>query len=44
MNEKIRDVAIIAGGILATALFLGMIYVILAEAVFLPAVMLLCLF
>lgn len=41
MNEKLRDVAIIAGGLLATALFLGIVYMLMAEALFLPVLMLL---
>lgn len=41
MNEKLRDIAIIAGGLLATGLFLWIVYMILASAAFLPAIMIL---
>lgn len=44
MNENLRDVAIIAGGLLSITLILWIVYMIQAEAWFLPAVMLLCLF
>lgn len=44
MNEKLSDVAIIAGGLAATALFLRIVYRLMAEALFLPVLMLLCSF
>lgn len=40
MNEKLRDVAIIAGGLLLIALILWIAYMIQAEAWFLPVTML----
>ena len=40
MNEKLRDVAIIACGLAAMALFLWIVYMLMAEALFLPVLML----
>ncbi len=40
MNEKLRDVTIIAGGLSVTALFLWIVYMLMAEALFLPVLML----
>ena len=38
MNEKIRDIAIIVGGLLGTATILLIVYILLAKAAFLPTV------
>ncbi len=44
-NEKtktmLRDLAIIGGGLLVTGLFLWIVYAILAQAAFLPAILVL---
>ena len=40
-KNVLQDVAIIAGGLLATGLFLWIVYTILASAAFLPAIMVL---
>lgn len=45
-NEKTKtmllDTAMIMGGLLATGLFLWIVYALLAQAFFLPAIMVLC--
>lgn len=41
MNERLRDVMIIAGGLAAMALLLWIVYRLMAEAWFLPVIMLL---
>jgi hypothetical protein len=41
-KNVLQDLAIITGGLLATGLFLWIVYALLAQAFFLPAIMVLC--